>query len=197
MSDNKKKPATADIYRQVKESFCVVKKFESNGNLCGLWIEFAGEAANIPSTSNSRAVRYRRLKGGSRVVPFIGKKSEHIATLTLMSKLYFLACIEAGHGPVNFGAERVSVTVHLAVRPGRWDSHNMAKPVGDWLEEVEIIDDDSRAEIHCYKKADYPAMTMAPATTQIIIQPHAQIHGLVERHLYEAGQASTGYKFIG
>lgn len=191
-----KKRAIADIYARANDSFCVVEKFIAGDSLVGVWVEFGGAAGQIPSTSNSRMIRQTRLKTG-KVVPMLMRKPAHQEKLNLLSKLYYLAWAEKKEAPPRFEETNVFVLAQLGTRPGRWDSHNMSKPIGDWLQDVELINDDARAEILCIKKKDYPGMTVAPNTTQIIIQPRQQVKSLLEQYLYEIGRASTGYQYIG
>lgn len=180
---------------QHAESFCVVKAFYKEKDLVGVWIELVGAVSQIPSTSNNKTIFNKR--HGGKVVPFIAKNPRHIEALDLMTKLYFAACAEQKTPIPTFTDQSVFVLAMLGARKGRWDSHNMSKPIGDWLQSIRIVDDDKQAEIYCVKKSDYPELSDHQNTTQIIIQPKSQVKSLTTQYLYEIGKASTGFQYIG
>lgn len=121
--------------------------------LCALIIELRGDAALFPSTSNSRQI-YLNRKTGAR---FIGKSSSAKEQLDLISALFLQEIISRYNLPVpSFGEFPIHVLALLADRPGKYDSHNYSKPIGDWIQSTGIIDDDTYAEILCVKKKDYP-----------------------------------------
>lgn len=123
------------------------------GVLCALVIELHGNAALFPSTSNSKQIYFNK-KTGSR---FVGKSHDARKRLDLISALFLQEIVTRYNLPIpSFGEFPIHVLALLADRPGRWDSHNYSKPIGDWLQSTGIIDDDTSAEIHCVKKSDFP-----------------------------------------
>lgn len=132
---------------------CQVEVLKWRGVLCALVIELHGDAALFPSTSNSKQIYYNKSSGAR----FIGKSSTASDRLKLISAV-FLQEIMTRYGlPVpSFGEFPIHVLALLTDRPGKYDSHNYSKPIGDWLQSTGIIDDDTQAEILCLKKSDYP-----------------------------------------
>ncbi len=123
------------------------------GVLCALVIELHGNAALFPSTSNSKQIYFNK-RTGSR---FVGKSHDAKKRLDLISALFLQEIVTRYNLPIpSFGEFPIHVLALLADRPGRWDSHNYSKPIGDWLQATGIIDDDTHAEIYCVKKTDYP-----------------------------------------
>ena len=116
-------------------------------------IELYGDAALFPSTSNSKQIYYNK-KTGAR---FVGKSHGAKNQLDLISAVFLQEILTRYTLPIpSFGKFPIHVLALLAERPGRWDSHNFSKPIGDWLQSTGIIDDDTFAEIVCVKKDDYP-----------------------------------------
>ncbi|TXH58994.1 MAG: hypothetical protein E6Q97_00865 [Desulfurellales bacterium] len=136
-------------------------------------IELRGPAALFPSTSNGKQVGFRRGRGGVRR-PFICHNPGSLARLEAITCLYCDAVRIASRGlPLpSFGDQLVTVLVILASPKARFDSHNYAKPIGDWLQAVGIIEDDARAEIFCVKAVDY---VLDKTKTKIIIQSRSEI----------------------
>lgn len=115
------------------------------------------ENITFPSTSNNREIGYRwTFRDGQRVkVPFLMKNKQQLKALETISQLYGIALME-NHMLVSPSLTgKVTVLVLLAKKGGRWDSHNASKSIGDWLEDVGIIENDTDAEILCFKKAEY------------------------------------------
>lgn len=185
------------VFREIiAQSFCIVRKFTKDSRMVGLWIEFGGDAANIPSVSNARQIAWCIAKGGKKR-PIIRKTSNTIGRLEAMSHLFTEAVVKEGIGIPSFGETEVQVTALLAKRGGRWDSHNATKAIGDWLESVGILHDDQQAEIFTVKKSDYFDDTEILGTTQLIIQPKQQVKSVTKAYIYDVKKASTGYEFIG
>ena len=97
--------------------------------------------------------------------------------------LYENAVLDSKHPKASFGDAKTHVLVGLARHPQncRFDSHNMCKPIGDWLQAIGLIDDDTNTEIYCYKKTEYPEEEYK-ATTTIIIQLRETIQVLNEAY---------------
>lgn len=132
-------------------------------------LEIQGACAHFPSTSNSREIAYKKIfsNGAPKTIPFIRKSDAHLAKLEALKNL-LLAELTKQKQLIpfpSFLAEPVHVLVLIAHKPGRWDSHNTAKPIGDWLEDVGIINDDCDAEISCFKKSLIPGSTNLGVTT--------------------------------
>lgn len=181
--------------KYIEDSTCTVQLWKKQGVIKGLWIAFAGSASHFPSVSNSKAIGWINKKGGGKR-PTIRKNDSHLAKLSVMTALYGEELIQKGISFVGFDDMDVTVTCLIAEKSGTWDSHNYCKCIGDWLEDVGIINNDSKAEIHCYKKSDYPDFSY-PGVTELIIQPRNQVHGLTREHIQQVKQASTGYEYIG
>jgi len=99
---------------------------------------------------------------------------------------------------VTYGSIPVHVLVILGERydvkgrrVGRWDSHNMGKAVGDWLQSIEIIEDDSKAEIWCCKRCDY--FDNSPFTS-IIIQPRSNVQSVTASLINDISAVSLQFQ---
>lgn len=137
-------------------------------------IDLHGPLSAIPSTTNRRMISRGRIIRDPKC-----RKALDDMTYLFRHESRLIQPL------VAYGSTLVHVLVILGERydskgrrVNRWDSHNMAKAVGDWLQSAEIIEDDSRAEIWCCKRVDYFDDTKAQTT--IIIQPRASIADLVE-----------------
>lgn len=100
-----------------------------------------------------------------------------------MTELYNLS----GKRPMRMVGP-VFVFVLLSRRRVAFDSHNFSKTVGDWLEAVELIQNDREAEIHCFKKLDYPVLADSPTwetTTDIVMTQKSEIKLYLLRLLEE------------
>jgi hypothetical protein len=136
-------------------------------------IELEGRAALFPSTSNSKQVSFRRGHGGVRRL-FICNSQDATARLNAITCLYLDAVTKASRWLLvpSFRGQLVTVVVFLASPRTRFDSHNYAKPIGDWLQAVKLIDDDARAEIFCVKGIDYGR---PKDVTTIIVQSRSEL----------------------
>lgn len=126
----------------------------------------------FPSTSNSRDIRHKWITtktGERKKIPFLGRKSEHLAALDRISTLYYGAVNRANIEPPTMGAAPVFIEILLPDRPGVWDSHNYSKPIADWLEDVGVIENDCRATVLCYKRSMYPVYGADADMTSIVI----------------------------
>lgn len=179
--------------RVVEDSFCTIQKLSTKTETCGLWIEFAGIAARLPSISNSKRAFMPK---GARF-PIITHSAENKGRMAAMTDLYLEALLKEGSPLISFGNTPIHVLVLLADRPSRWDSHNFSKTIGDWLTAVGVTDDDKYAEIHCFKKSDYGDAVGPPGTTAIVIQPRSQTTPLSRSFIAEIRRASAGFKYIG
>lgn len=163
-----------------------------------LIIELTGPAAHFPSTSNSREIGYRKMfvRGkGFTTRPFIRKSREQLVRLEASSILFLLASQSVftfyQAFETLFGSEQVHVLALLAHRKGRFDSHNISKPIGDWLQSNLVIDDDSQAEIHCFKKSEYDCLANERETTTLIIQPRFVVDQINSKFIYEIKNAKS------
>lgn len=184
------------------ESTCQLRiAREDDRSIRSVWIHFGGTAAHFPSTSNGKMIMRRR--GGHA---FIGNSPSTQARLQAANYLYLKALLDMGIALPSFDDEFVHVRVLLAKAAWRYDSHNYSKPIADWLQQVGMINDDSRAEVHCAKKIDYAknaganqkkqTETLQPlhetATTTIIVTKRAVLQRILEEALYEQLQVSSG-----
>jgi hypothetical protein len=171
--------------RVCAESACVVTPNYRGGRLISVWIEFAGKAAHLPSTSNGRQIAWNR--GSNR--PFVRKSTTHQARLEAMTTLYSEAILEKSLGRIEFGTDLIHVQAILAMNTRSFDSHNMTKPIGDWLQHIGMIENDSQLEIECKKRGHY-LIQDSGNTTHLTIQPLKNVQELNERHIRETRLAS-------
>jgi len=156
---------------------CCVKIFKEGDRLKAILIYLKGISAQFPSTSNSREIRYKWINskaGFRKKVPFLSKTKFQQEQLGKISALYTEALVRCGVPFPSFYGEKVHVLALLASMPRKFDSHNFSKPIGDWLEHVGIITDDTNAEIHCFKCGDYERFKENEETTIILVQPRTQ-----------------------
>lgn len=194
----KEKKFTKEQQRKIAElvtnSTCRVLVFRNpGGGYFGVHIEFTGPLAHFPSTSNDRDIGY--LWGKNRFQqktrrPFIKLTDSARVRLQAAKQAFTIALCTAGHYLPYFGSTPVSVLALFADKSGRWDSHNMSKPLGDWLEDVGIIDDDANADIDCKKLCFFPWSNRE--TTRIIIQPFSQVVSTEDQAIESLIRTSTG-----
>lgn len=145
------------------DNACTVRIARKGGETHKLSIVLFGDVAQFPSTSNSREIRYkwgfsRKTKARCRL-PFLSKSKFQTERLNLITAHYTAALLSAGTPPPSFDGELVTVLVTLARQRGRSDSHNFSKPIGDWLQFVGVLKDDTNAEIFCRKSNEHNAPT--------------------------------------
>ena len=129
----------------------VSAKFSATGAVSKVSIVFRGALGRIPSTSNSKAVmmtRYGR--------PFIAKNEDHQRRLAAMTKAYLDLLLEHSIYPgfLTFGREQVLVIVRLSQLCDNCDTHNMSKPICDWLQAVSVLENDKFADCFCLRSAE-------------------------------------------
>lgn len=115
----------------------------------GYIISITGKCSVFPSTSNSKSIF--RTRGTSKT--FVANNSSHIARLQAVTDLFYQAVAKQGIRTSKIFTDSC-VYVYLSKASNRTDSHNNSKPIGDWLESVDIIDDDRNAGIYCYRKTE-------------------------------------------
>ena len=127
-------------------------------------IQIKGKAARLPSMSNNKRAFVNRYTGKAVVV----HKKEHKDRLNELSNLYYQAALSRfGLTPVITGL--VTIVVILQNYKCRYDSHNYSKTVGDWLQAIELIQDDQHAEILCMKAHEHKPWVSLSDTTTIAI----------------------------
>jgi len=115
-----------------------------------LSIRLTGPCAQIPSSSNTHVVcRFGKRYG-------LRKSDRTLGTLHALTALYQKWLYESGESPPYFGSDPIRIIIKHAYKPRRFDSHNVPKAACDWLQSVNIIDDDTFAECFCIKAQDYP-----------------------------------------
>ena len=128
------------IYKElVQTSGCRVICPRTTGEPLNLQIEFSGALLQLPSNNDKRP-----FKAGRFTV--VDWHKEAAARLQAMTFLFTKATMQAGILPPSFGETPVHIQILLGHRKGRWDCHNTPKAVCDWLEDVKVIDNDSRAQ---------------------------------------------------
>ena len=158
-----------------KSSLSLDVSRDSEERITRFRIDIEGLAAKLPSVSNSREIAYctRNVRGkGFRRVPFLRKSDSQNLRLAALTRLYFQAMINSNDLKPNqiiFGDQLTTCLVLLCNNKRRHDSHNYAKTVGDWLQSVNIIQDDANTEILCYKKSEYPEIFKSFQSTTILI----------------------------
>ncbi len=137
--------------------------------LHSVWLKLGGKLTLFPSKSN---VSFMRSK----------KRDDMKARLHALTQHYAASLIDARLDLPEFGSDLVHVSLFCGKHSGRFDSHNQAKALGDWLEAVSLIENDSQAEIHVFKKEDYPREFRDCSYSDLIIQRRDSLEGV----LYEA-----------
>lgn len=161
---------------------CAAEIIKKGGGIHAIRIVLHGDAAHFPSTSNDREIKRRRTKEGFDAA-FIGHTAKTVGRME-GAKMLFRDAIGTYPGDYpSFKSEPVCVAAFLAAKPGVWDSHNFCKPIGDWLEALELIDDDCQAEIFCFKKTDYPQTFFDKECTEIVVQRRENVEVLNEAFL--------------
>ena len=154
-------------------SSCRVQIVNKAEELHAVYISLSGLAAHFPSTSNDRPIK----RSGKF---FRVHSARTIGRLEGASQLYEQAIYQTERPIPRFETQNVSVLAAIGAKKtgGRWDSHNLCKPLGDWLETVWLINDDSQAEIFVIKKTEYPQDYKDQETTEIIIQRRSNVQVL-------------------
>ena len=142
-------------------SKCSVTVSDGDDGLIAVRIVFSGLLSKVPRKSNG-AVIHRRKDGK----PFVSTDPKVTAQCRAMASLYRAGVADLGYVP-RFRQEKVHVQVWLANRAGIWDSHNTPKAIGDFLQEVKLVDNDTNAQIWAMKK-DY-IVTERESTTEIMV----------------------------
>lgn len=145
-------------YQRARESeMRVTYHSNGDGSLKALLIDVRGYLSALPGKSNS----YTRGRGGVFQSPEVRGRTQAMDELFEMWKLRLKRAL-------SFDGD---VTVHVlcAKRKQKFDSHNVPKFVGDWLEKMGVLTDDSRAEIFAIKKEEYPAQFGSEEETRIAV----------------------------
>lgn len=124
-------------------------------------IYLKGPLANIPSKGNSLIPLFKQ----KRLINHPSVKAYNQEFITR----HTMAWVKLGIPQPDFGKNLVTVSIGLAQKPGRWDSHNANKLLADTLCQCGLYDDDSQAECHPYKKSEYQVFRTDLDTTTIII----------------------------
>ena len=143
---------------------CTVRgAYREDGKLSRLQIILAGEISRVPSTSNNKVIRTNPMGR-----PFVAKNSDQLGRLESMTKAYADALLSASiyPGSLSFGADRTFVLVRLSAFCSRCDTHNMSKPICDWLQSLLILSNDKHADCLCVRAEE---VQCDPETTCIDI----------------------------
>lgn len=141
----------AKAYHEVMaKSWCKVDCIEDDDGLAIINLSYRGYLSKMPAKSNGK--RIYTVNRGGRNVPFIANSGDVVAQIEAMKSLYFMAVANRFQALPSFGDQKVHVHVSLANRSGRWDSHNTTKAIGDLIEELKIVANDSQCQIWTQKK---------------------------------------------
>jgi hypothetical protein len=163
----------------ISRSTCKVDAFATHDGYGRIEITLTGPAACFPSTSNGREIAFKRGGRYGSSTPFLRRSSSTHARLNAITRLFNDAC-----GPGRSFHDTPVHVLCLLAKPGvRFDSHNYAKPIGDWLQAVGLIDDDTRAEIFCVKAHEYPELKIPPHTTKIIISERSAVEQITNGYI--------------
>lgn len=164
-----------------------INLYEHNGTE-SLMLELSG--VYFPSTTNSRKIgrRWVNRNGKKFLSPFLMKNEGQQAALNEITALYIAECYRNKLNPKPHFDGQVTVLCLLGHRPGRWDSHNYSKSVGDWMQSVYLVEDDSKAEIFCVKRSDYSN----DGGDILLIQPRNQTQILTEVFISQLFKRANG-----
>ena len=167
----------------LKDSNIDIRTIANDGILQLVDISLSGKLAVFPSTSNNREIGYRNYRTRSK--PFIRKSKSQLERLEAAKIAYVNHFFSQSLLLPRFNNALVIVSVFLCSGRGIRDSHNYSKPIGDWLEDIGLIDNDKDAEIHCYKQSDYPRLfnKITQSSTYISICKRDVIHSEMEQRL--------------
>lgn len=142
----------------------------------------------FPSTSNSRQIAKKWINSNGKRYqqPFLMKSQSHQTILNELTALYIRECAINSLKP-QFEGETTIIAL-LGKRPGRWDSHNFAKSIGDWIQQMSIIEDDSKAEILCFKRDDYSN----EGGDLILIQSKGQVYDTTDKFIKSMFSIAVG-----
>lgn len=187
-----------EIHRIISESTCSLAAYRDKrtGQMLGIHINFTGELAHFPSTSNDRQIFYRTYTdklGRKRSAPFNGRSVTAQMRLAAAKEQFLQAVANSGYELPCFFDARVRIVGLFAQKSGRWDVHNQIKPMCDWIQDVGIITDDVNARVLAERKDDWPqAYPDYQTTTTILILPESRIGSLVPATVGEMRLVSTG-----
>ena len=169
---------------------CVVQAFERDKELCGLWITFTGAEFRFPS-KNKKQGRY-------------GWSSDSKASLEALSLSFRAAC--KNRYP-TFGTDLIKVIALIPPPPSgnRFDSHNLAESIADWLQLMEVVANDSQIQIECIKRTEVDSFSSyllqsgysgfsegRNSTTLICLPRDDQISRIIHASTLELIKLSTG-----
>jgi hypothetical protein len=168
-----------------------IKANDENNQPTHLVLEVTGEAARIPSTTNSRLNMFRKSGVAAEIAkilrgqgnPYLHAKKalallnttrvistinpQHRIRLAALSRLYDAIKIKPRRPLICDKDNRWLVTVHIHRDLHRVDTHNLTKPICDWLQEVGLIDNDKFIECFPVRNADFATET--PDTEKLYI----------------------------
>lgn len=170
--------------RVLMNSTCKVRVARSI-DLEAVEINFSGLAARFPSMSNDRAIQSRRSKNGRHIA--IGHTDEAVARMDAATALYMAEISKCDRVP-QFGNVLVYVRIMLADDRFIKDSHNHSKAICDWLQTLNIVNNDDQIECAPAKKKEYFRETEHKETRILVVR-----RTLVENFLEEANERFNKY----
>lgn len=170
---------------------------DSEGNTVIMRIEFTGDLARLPSTSNSKRIVYPKTK---RVISrhgqkFFGKFSTpriaHSAVYAekskrMLAEFHAQAVAKNLKSPVFPDKTLIHVFASLTRIANHFDSHNFCKPIGDFLQNAGVVSNDSWLQIFCVKQVDYPEVA-PPESTVLFLLPER----IMKPHILRAFKAMS------
>lgn len=93
----------------------------------------------------------------------------------------------------------MEVICFLGKRNNRFDSHNYCKFLGDYLEDIGMISNDSQADISCRKKNEYSDLIDSSKlfgsshdSTTVFVMSREPVRSLIAETLKECFEVGTG-----
>lgn len=170
-----------EIYKLLQDAKIniLVKERAESGKISHLVIEVEGAVARVPSTSNSRLNMFHKAgirseleqlkknptrQGAQRALNKLNQtrvvstiNPEHQVRLDALTRLWEENLPGSLAKELPLGAskdERWLVTLHLHEKLHRVDSHNLTKPICDWLQKIKLIDNDKHVDCFPMRNAD-------------------------------------------
>ncbi len=162
MATKLKKSASEKRLQSLKLSYCYLTVI---GKPDVVVLEFGGDAAHWPSTSNSKSAFIP--KGWNRAI--ITHAKGHKERLKVITECFAQHLFVTGQSIPEFGDVPVHVLIALADPKRASDSHNFSKPICDWLQTHQIVGNDRYSEAFCVRKGDYPTLFSDTKTTHVFV----------------------------
>lgn len=189
-----------------------VKKALEDGEPTHIVITVAGPAARVPSTTNSRLNMFPKvgilkllgeIENGQGQPRILARKAaetlkrthvaatinpEHKVRLEALKRLYE-ALAQKPLKPIKCNKDnRWLVTLHLHEDLHRVDSHNLTKPVCDWLQDVGLIENDKHVDCFPTRNVDLNEVVQEKGKFYVALRRtedvSAEVEALARKMLY-------------